>query len=151
MTARCDAADDAGAAAERHDRERALGAEREQRGELLVAPRMDDSVRSAVGHPRAQSHEIRITLAGGVEHAFAVVHAHALGAHDRGERRGRRAGEPRGLDLHLLELDVLARALGDADVLLQEGARVGGQRPGRGVRPPPPPAHLGRRRGAFRH
>ena len=89
---RRDAADDARAATERHDRERAARAQLEQRLQLLVPGGIDDCVGRALGLARAQAHEVGIALARGVQHALRVSVADVLGADDRAQRGERREG-----------------------------------------------------------
>ena len=64
---RLDAADDARAAAERHDRDPLLDAQLEQRPHLGGGLGIDDRVGRRLGVPGAHPDEVGIALAGGVQ------------------------------------------------------------------------------------
>ncbi len=70
---RVDAADDAGPAAERHDRHAPRGACLEYRGHLHCIRRQDDRVRGRFERSRAHTDEVRIALASSSEKAIGVA------------------------------------------------------------------------------
>ena len=87
---RRDAADDARATAERHDRERAARAELQQGAQLIVGTGIDDRVGCAVGLACAKAHQVGVALPGRVQHPFCVAVADVLGTDDRVQPRERR-------------------------------------------------------------
>ncbi len=66
-----------------HDCQRALRAQRQQSRQLLGAVGEHDRVWRPVRFARAQPHEVRVALAGGVHDAFGVIVANILEADDR--------------------------------------------------------------------
>ena len=80
-------ADDARAAPERHDRDRARSRTARARARSCSWPAGRTTASGAPsGSPAAQAHEVGIALAGGVQHAFGVLVADAVGADDRAQR-----------------------------------------------------------------
>ena len=144
------AADDAGAAAEGHERERALRAELEQRAQLLVRARQHHRVGRSQRLAGAQRDQIDIASAGGVRDPLAVVAAHVALAHDVGQAPAHARAQARGLQAHVRQRDRRARPPQCAEALAEIGQGVRRQHTRvRGV-PPPPPAHR-RRGGAVSH
>ena len=124
-------------------------AQLEQRAQLLGVAGQHDRVGRALGTALAQPHEVGIALAGGMQHPFAVIVAHARLR--RAIRRSSASAAPAargGSRRTPRERDRRARRRQHADVLGEEAERRARQR--RRVRrlAPPPPAHPRRRRAA---
>ncbi len=103
---------------------------------------MQDRVRGALRGARPHPYEVRVALAGRVQHAFVAVIAYLAAAEDPGElcasilrQRGR-------LDPHLLQVHGRPRRGGRAEVLVEEGLGLRGKSSGMIVLAPAPPAHL---------
>ena len=141
-------ADHAGAAAERDDGQSSRGAQLQHRADLLVGVRIDDCVGRSLGRARAQSDEVRIALAGGVQDAFVVVVANVTVADDRRQLGARGLRQRRWLDRDLLQRDGRSRHRGGPDVLVEKASGVRREHAGMRVLAPAPPAH---RRRQLRH
>jgi hypothetical protein len=132
--------------AERYDSQRAARAQFQQRAQLIVRRGVGDRVRRAVGLAGTQAHEVRVALAGGVQHPLGMPVAHVLRAHDAAQLRERRGRDPAGGELHVFERHRRSRPRRQAHALAQEAQRVRGQhRRVLGIAPAPP-AHRRRRR-----
>lgn len=144
---RVQAADHAGAAAERDDRDPPLGAEREQGGDLLLAAGQHHGVRRVLLGPAAAAQQVRRGLAAGAQQPVGVGGADVLGADDRGQviAVGRGEGGGRQDDLGGGEFGLLGG--GDAERRGEQVPDVRRQGLGQGGIAPAVPPHRGKREG----
>jgi hypothetical protein len=134
-------ADHAGAASERHDRERRAFAQLQQRAHLLVPAGAHDRTGRPRGLARAHAHEVGVALAGRVHDAFGVVLAHALRSDDRAHAPEQRLADARCRQPYALERHRRARARGDAHRVGEVAQLPSAQRGRMSGVAPAPPAH----------
>ncbi len=144
---RVQSADDAGAAAERHDGDPALGADREQRGDLVLAAGQHDGVGRVLRVARAAAQQVGGGLAAGPGEAVGVGGAEVGLADDGGERREVVGGEGGRPQDDLRGVGPGRGVAGDAEGGGEQALDVGGQLLGEGRVAPGVPLHRGERQG----
>ena len=130
------AADDARAAAERHDRDALLGARAQHRRERVDVAGRDDRVRRGLAVPGPLGEQVEVGLAAAAQHArLAVVTQLGQRGQPLAERRRQRGGRQR----DVLERDRRRHALaGDAQLGAQQRGGMLSQRRSRpGLAPAP--------------
>jgi hypothetical protein len=100
---RLDAADDARAAAERHDGDPGVGADGEHRTHLVVGRRRDDGVGGVARVAGAEPDEVGVAAAARAADARLAVGGDAVLADDGGEARPDSGGQPARWDRHRSE------------------------------------------------
>ncbi len=146
-----EAADDAGAAAERDDGDAVFGAHREDGGDLLLAAGQHDRVGRVLRLAAAAAQQVGGGLAAGAREAVGVGGADVGLADGRGECLEALGGEPGGVQDDLVGARPGSSDAGDAEGSGEQSLDVGGQLLGEGRVAPGVPLHRGeRKRGAGR-
>ncbi len=145
---RVESADDAGAAAERHDGDPAFGADGEQRGDLVLAAGQHDGVGRVLRVARAAAQQVGGGLAAGPGEAVGVGGAQVPLADDGGEGREVVGGEGGRPQDDLRGVGPGGGVAGDAEGGGEQALDVGGQLLGEGRVAPGVPLHRGERQGA---